>query len=72
MSSINYNSRIDKLKSRYNPDKTQLFENRVSNETYGVIGDTQKYVRMAMMSVDADYTASKQSFRFSHEILEFT
>lgn len=71
MNSINYNSRIDKLKSRYNPDKTQLFENRVSSETYGVIGDTQKYVRMAMMSVDADYTAkSKQAGEAAKEHLK--
>lgn len=56
MSKFNYNTRIDNLKARYNPDKTQLFEDRVYSETYGVVGDTQKYVRMAMMSVDDDYT----------------
>ena len=57
MSNINYNTRIDKLKARYNPERTQFFENRVFSETSGVIGDTQKYIRMAMMAVDDEYTA---------------
>lgn len=62
MSDINYSSRINNLKARYNPDRTQLFENRVFSETSGLIGDTQKYVRMAMMAVDDDYTLkSKQA-----------
>lgn len=62
MSNINYSSRINNLKARYNPDRTQLFENRVFSETSGLIGDTQKYVRMAMMAVDDDYTQkSKQA-----------
>ena len=56
MSKINYNSRIENLASRYNPDKTQLFEERVYRETSGLVGDTQKYVRMAMMAVDEEYT----------------
>ena len=47
MSDINYNSRIGNLRSRYNPDRIQLFEDRVSRETLGIVGDTQKYVRMA-------------------------
>ena len=62
MSNINYSSRIEQLRSRYNPDRTQLFENRVLSETSGLIGDTQKYVRMAMMAVDDEYTQkSKQA-----------
>ena len=56
MSDINYNSRIGNLRSRYNPDRIQLFEDRVSRETLGIVGDTQKYVRMAMMAVDEEYT----------------
>ncbi len=56
MSEINYNNRIGNLKSRYNPDRTQLFEDRVYRETAGLVGDTQKYVRMAMMAVDEEYT----------------
>ncbi len=56
MSNINYTNRIDNLKGRYNPDKMQLFENRAYSETLGLIADAQKYVRMAMMSVDGDYT----------------
>ena len=55
MSNFNYNSRIEKLKSRYNPDKLQVVENRVLGETQGLFGDTQKYVRMAMMAVDSDF-----------------
>lgn len=47
MSNFNYNSRIEKLKSRYNPDKLQVVENRVLGETQGLFGDTQKYVSMA-------------------------
>ena len=71
MSSINYNSRIEKLKSRYNPDKLQLVENRVFCETQGLLGDTQKYVRMAMMAVDNDYTAkSKQAGEAAKEHLK--
>lgn len=62
MSSINYSRRITNLKDRYNPDRTQLFESRVFSETSGVDGDTKKYVRMAMMAVDDDYTQkSKQA-----------
>lgn len=56
MSEINYSNRIGKLKSRYNPDRTQLFEDRVHREITGLVGDTQKYVRMAMMAVDEEYT----------------
>lgn len=56
MSEINYSNRIGKLKSRYNPDRTQLFEDRVHREIAGLVGDTQKYVRMAMMAVDEEYT----------------
>ena len=71
MSSINYNSRIEKLKSRYNPDKLQIVENRVFSETQGLFGDTQKYVRMAMMAVDSDYTAkSKQAGEAAKEHLK--
>ena len=71
MSRFNYNTRIDNLRARYNPDKTQLFENRVYSETYGVVGDTQKYVRMAMMSVDDDYTQrTKQAGEAAKEHLK--
>lgn len=71
MSNINYNTRIDKLKARYNPDRTQLFENRVFSETSGIIGDTQKYIRMAMMAVDEDYTAkTKQAGEAAKEHLK--
>ena len=62
MSDINYNNRIEQLRSRYNPDRSQLYENRVYSETSGLVGDTQKYVWMAMMAVDDDYTLkSKQA-----------
>ncbi len=71
MSNINYNTRIDKLKSRYNPEKIQLFEDRVFHETLGVIGDTQKYIRMAMMAVDDAYTAkTKQAGEAAKEHLK--
>ena len=56
MSDINYTTRIDNLKARYNPDKMQLFENRTFSETLGLSAESQKYVRMAMMEVDEDYT----------------
>lgn len=56
MSEINYNNRIGQLRLRYNPDRTQLFEDRVYRETAGLASDTQKYVRMAMMAVDEEYT----------------
>lgn len=56
MNEINYNSRIGKLRSRYNPDGNRLYEERVYSETAGLVSDTQKYVRMAMMAVDEDYT----------------
>lgn len=56
MSGINYSSRIDNLRSRYNPDRIQLFEDSVYRETSGLVGDTQKYVRIAMMAVDEEYT----------------
>ena len=56
MSEINYNGRIGNLRSRYNPDRTQLSEDRFSRETAGLVSDTQKYVRMAMMAVDDEYT----------------
>lgn len=56
MSDINYTTRIDNLKTRYNPDKMQLFENRTFSETLGLSAESQKYVRMAMMEVDEDYT----------------
>ena len=70
MSSINYNIRIDKLKSRYNPDKTFLYESRVFSETAGIVGETQKYIRMAMMAVDDDYTAkTKQAGEAAKEYL---
>lgn len=62
MSDINYSSRIENLRSRYNPDRTQLFEKRVLSETSGLVGNPQKYVRMAMMAVDDEYTQkSKQA-----------
>ena len=71
MSKFNYNTRIDNLRSRYNPDKTQFYENRVHRETYDVVGDTQKYVRMAMMSVDDDYTQrTKQAGEAAKEHLK--
>ena len=35
MSNINYTSRIDNLKGRYNPDRMQLFEHRAYSETLG-------------------------------------
>lgn len=56
MSKINYYNRIGSLKSRYNPDRTQLFEKRVYHETAGLVDNTQKYVRMAMMAVGEEYT----------------
>jgi len=56
MSGINYSHRIDNLRSRYNPDRIQLFEDSVYRETSGLVGDTQKYVRIAMMAVDEEYT----------------
>lgn len=71
MSNINYSNRIDKLKARYNPDRTQLFESRVLGETSGLIGDKQKYVRMAMMAVDEEYTQkSKQAGEAAKEHLK--
>lgn len=56
MNDINYTNRIDNLKRRYNPDRMQLFENRAFSETFGLEGDAQKYVWMAMMEVDDEYT----------------
>ena len=71
MSEINYNSRIGSLKSRYNPDRSQLFEDRVYRETAGLVSDTQKYVRMAMMGVDEEYTRkTKQAGEAAKEHLK--
>lgn len=71
MSDINYTKRIDSLKARYNPENTRLFESRVFSETLGLSGDTSKYVRMAMMAVDDDYTRkSKQAGEMAKEHLK--
>ncbi len=75
MSNINYTSRIDNLKGRYNPDRMQLFENRAYSETLGLVADAQKYVRMAMMAVDDEYTqktkeAGETAKRHLHENLQ--
>lgn len=56
MGNINYTNRIDNLRGRYNPDRMQLFETRAYSETLGLETDAQKYVRMAMMEVDDEYT----------------
>ena len=71
MDRFNYNNRIDNLRLRYNPDRTQLFEDRVFRETAGLAGDTQKYVRMAMMAVDDEYTRkTKQAGEAAKEYLK--
>ena len=63
MSEINYNNRIGNLKSRYNPDRTQLFEDRVYRENAGHVGDTKKYVRRNMMAVDGENNKNTQQAR---------
>ena len=71
MSDINYIRRIESLKARYNPENTQLFESRVFSETAGLSGDTAKYVRMAMMAVDDEYTCkSKEAGEMAKEHLK--
>ena len=71
MSEINYNNRIGNLSLRYNPDRTQLFEDKVARETLGLVGETQKYVRMAMMAVDDEYTTkTKQAGEAAKEHLK--
>lgn len=56
MSNINYTNRIDKLKSRYNPDRDMLVEQRTYSDTSGEIKDVATYVRRAMREVDDSYT----------------
>ena len=41
MSNINYTSRIDNLKGRYNPDRMRLFENRAYSETLGLAAEAR-------------------------------
>lgn len=53
---MNYSNLIDEIKSRYNPDKNTLVEQRSFSGMYGIDKDIAKYVWMAMSAVDDEYT----------------